>query len=82
MSILEIKKLNKSYDNNSLNNYVLKDFNLVVYENDFVVIMGPSGAGKTTVLNILGGIDNCDEGRIIVEDLAPRNQREDHHDND
>ena len=35
-------------------------------EGEFAVVVGLSGAGKTTVLNILGGIDNCDEGKIIV----------------
>lgn len=35
-------------------------------EGEFAVVVGLSGAGKTTVLNILGGIDNCDEGRILV----------------
>ena len=35
-------------------------------EGEFAVVVGLSGAGKTTVLNILGGIDNCDEGRIVV----------------
>ncbi len=34
---------------------------------EFVVIVGPSGAGKTTILNILGGMDTCDEGDIIVD---------------
>ncbi len=37
-----------------------------INEGEFAVIVGLSGAGKTTVLNILGGIDSCDEGRIIV----------------
>lgn len=37
-----------------------------VDEGEFAVVVGLSGAGKTTVLNILGGIDSCDEGRIIV----------------
>ena len=35
-------------------------------EGEFAVVVGLSGAGKTTVLNILGGIDSCDEGKIIV----------------
>ena len=35
-------------------------------EGEFAVVVGLSGAGKTTVLNILGGIDSCDEGSIIV----------------
>ena len=40
--------------------------NFSIDEGEFAVIVGLSGAGKTTVLNILGGIDSCDEGRIIV----------------
>ena len=38
-----------------------------VEKGEFVIIVGPSGAGKTTVLNILGGMDACDEGTIIVD---------------
>ena len=35
---------------------------------EFTVIVGPSGAGKTTILNMLGGMDNCTGGRIVVDD--------------
>ena len=47
-------------------------------EGEFAVIVGLSGAGKTTVLNILGGIDCCDEGKIIVggKDISHLNSRE------
>lgn len=38
-----------------------------VSKGEFAVVVGVSGAGKTTVLNMLGGIDNCDEGTIIVD---------------
>ena len=38
-----------------------------IREGEFVVIVGPSGAGKTTVLNILGGMDTCDEGAVLVD---------------
>ena len=38
-----------------------------VDEGEFCVIVGPSGAGKTTVLNMLGGMDTCDEGEIILD---------------
>lgn len=38
-----------------------------IEKGEFAVIVGSSGAGKTTVLNMLGGMDNCDEGEIIVD---------------
>ncbi|WP_415932963.1 ABC transporter ATP-binding protein [Ruminococcus champanellensis] len=45
---------------------------------EFVVIVGPSGAGKTTVLNMLGGMDTCDSGEIIVDgqDIAKLKKKE------
>lgn len=39
-----------------------------IEQGEFAVITGPSGAGKTTVLNILGGMDVCDAGKILVDD--------------
>ncbi len=41
--------------------------NFFVDQGEFCVIVGPSGAGKTTVLNMLGGMDGCDEGRILLD---------------
>ena len=38
-----------------------------IEEGEFVIITGESGAGKTTVLNLLGGMDRCDEGEIVVD---------------
>ena len=37
-----------------------------VDQGEFCIIVGPSGAGKTTVLNMLGGMDSCDEGEILL----------------
>lgn len=49
-----------------------------VEKGEFVVIVGPSGAGKTTVLNMLGGMDTCDEGRILLdgEEISRYNRRQ------
>ena len=38
-----------------------------IQKGEFAIIVGPSGSGKTTVLNMLGGMDTCDEGVISVD---------------
>ena len=43
------------------------DVSFAVNKGEFAVIVGSSGAGKSTVLNILGGMDHCDEGTIYVD---------------
>lgn len=43
------------------------NINLTIDEGEFCVIVGPSGAGKTTVLNMIGGMDSCDSGTIILD---------------
>jgi len=45
----------------------LNDVSFEINQGDFCVIVGASGAGKSTVLNILGGMDTCDGGRVIVD---------------
>lgn len=49
-----------------------------IEKGEFAVIVGASGAGKTTVLNMLGGMDNCDEGEILVDgkDIAAYNSKQ------
>ena len=49
-----------------------------IMKGEFVVIVGPSGAGKTTVLNVLGGMDTATSGSIWVDgkDISKYNQRE------
>ncbi len=51
--------------------------NFEIEKGEFAVIVGASGAGKTTILNMLGGMDTCDEGQIIVDgsDIAGYNRR-------
>lgn len=62
MTILEIKNLNHSYENNP----VLKDINIHVRKNEIVSIIGTSGVGKTTLFNIIAGINTLTEGEIKI----------------
>ncbi len=43
--------------------------NFEIEKGEFTVIAGPSGAGKTTILNILGGMDTCDEGQVVIDNI-------------
>ena len=61
--IIEFRNIVKSFDGQ----VVLKGINLDIYENEFVTLLGPSGCGKTTLLRILGGFLNKDEGSVMFD---------------
>ena len=60
-TLIELKGVHKTYDNGQPL-YVLKGIDLNIGRGEFVSIMGASGSGKSTLLNILGILDNYDEG--------------------
>ena len=62
MNLLELNHVEKSFENLS----VLKDISISIGEGEIVSIIGPSGSGKSTLLNIIGGIDQADEGEIVI----------------
>lgn len=66
MAFIEFKNVSKEY-RGEVNVQAVRDCSFEVEEGEFVVILGQSGAGKTTILNMLGGMDNPTEGKIIVE---------------
>ena len=61
--LIEFRNITKEFDGN----IVLKGINLDIYENEFVTLLGPSGCGKTTLLRILGGFLECDQGEVIFD---------------
>ena len=63
-NIIEIKDLKKGYDNGKIK--ALNGMNLEVKKGEFISIMGPSGSGKSSLLNMIGGLDIADEGTIKV----------------
>ncbi|MGN6801687.1 MAG: ABC transporter ATP-binding protein [Ginsengibacter sp.] len=60
--MLSLKKIFKWYNTGSNRTFVLKDIHLDVKEGEFVSIMGPSGSGKSTLLNVIGMLDEPNEG--------------------
>lgn len=61
--IIEFREIVKQFGSQ----IVLKGINLDIYENEFVTLLGPSGCGKTTLLRILGGFLDADEGKVIFD---------------
>ena len=65
MSVLQLKNINKIYGE-KVKTQVLFDINLDVEEGEFVSIIGQSGSGKSTMLNILGTLDSATSGEIYI----------------
>lgn len=78
MSYIEIKDEYKRYKVGETTIAANNGINFSIEKGEFTIILGPSGAGKTTVLNILGGMDTCDEGEIIIDnvDISKFNKRQ------
>jgi putative ABC transport system ATP-binding protein len=63
---IRLNQVKKTYQMGEVSIHALEGIDFSIEEGEFVIIVGPSGAGKTTVLNILGGMDTCSEGEVIV----------------
>ena len=68
MSYIEFKNVIKEYKMGEVTIKALDNANFSIDKGELVVIVGPSGAGKTTTLNILGGMDRASSGRVWVND--------------
>lgn len=66
MAFIEFKNVKKEYTGD-VNVIAVDDCSFEIKQGEFVVILGPSGAGKTTILNMLGGMDNPTSGEITVD---------------
>ena len=74
--MLKINKLHKSYPIGDSSLHVLKGIDLSVESGEMVAIMGSSGSGKTTLLNIIGMLDEADEGEYILDNVPIRDLTE------
>ena len=66
--VIELENVTKSFGDN----VILKDFDFKVKKDEFLTILGPSGCGKTTILRLIGGFEEPDEGKILFngEDIT------------
>ncbi len=78
MSYISLKDVKKTYHMGEVPILAVDGVNFEINKGEFCVIVGASGAGKTTVLNILGGMDSCDSGFVEVDqrDISKYNQRQ------
>ena len=67
MSYIELKNVVKEYKMGEVSIKALNNTNFQIEKGELVVIVGPSGAGKTTALNILGGMDTVTSGEVIID---------------
>jgi putative ABC transport system ATP-binding protein len=66
--IIKAENVVKTYEIGEVPVQALRGLNLEITRGEMLAVMGPSGCGKTTLLNCLSGIDDIDDGRILIED--------------
>lgn len=78
MSYIEMKHSYKRYKSGETEIVANRDVNFTIEKGELAIILGSSGAGKSTVLNILGGMDTNNEGNVIIDgnDIAKYSQKE------
>lgn len=64
---IALEQVTKTFVNGKLETHALTSVNFTIDEGDFVIVVGPSGAGKTTILNIMGGLDTPTSGKVYVD---------------
>ncbi len=67
MSFIELENVYKRYRMGDITIEASSGMSFEIEQRELAIIVGPSGSGKTTILNILGGMDTCDEGRIVID---------------
>lgn len=66
-TVVELQKVTKTYGNGAAETKAVSDISMSVERGDWIVFMGPSGHGKTTLLQLIGGLDTPTAGRILLD---------------
>jgi len=74
--MIELKHISKWVMIGGKPSFILKDINLTIKQGEFVSIMGPSGSGKSTLLNVIGMLDDANEGEYNFMDAAVHKLKE------
>ncbi len=74
--MLQLQNIRKAYTTGDFTQVALDDVSISFRENEFVAILGPSGSGKTTLLNIVGGLDQYDDGNLIIAGVETSRYRD------
>ncbi len=69
MSFLQVRSLTKTYTMGDRQLSILRGLDLTVERGEMVAIVGASGVGKTTLLQVVGGLDRIDDGTIVIDDM-------------
>ncbi len=74
--MIEVKNISKEFDGKK----IFDEFSLNIDDGEFVVVLGKSGCGKTTLLNMIGAIENVDNGTILVDNknIGDRKNKKDY----
>ena len=73
--MLELKEIVKAYQTASLVQVALNKVSVAFRDNEFVAVLGQSGSGKTTMLNVIGGLDRFQSGDLVIDGISTKNYK-------
>ncbi len=78
MPFVTLEQVSRTYKMGEISINAVENVSFQLEKGDFTVIVGPSGGGKTTILNLLGGMDRCSQGKIVIngQDISQMSDKE------